>query len=797
MIRFGGGRWYSVVIVLLLFAVFARPLKAKEDTKLEWPKEILVPGYRVVIYQPQVDSLKGDKLTGRAALSIRAEGKEELVFGALWLVARITTDRDTRTVTLHGAKVSRARFPNVTPEQEEKLKAVIQAELPKWNMEMSLDALLTALEAAKLERTAAQGLKMDPPKIYYVEYPATLILIDGDPVLLKIENSSLKRVVNCPYLMVFDPSSKTYFLNGGYVWYRTKEVKGPWREEKNPPAEVAAMVTKEALTEAGVKKTDTKNTRIIVDTVPAELLSVDGEPKWKPFSGNKILYITNTDSDILLDVDSQQYYTLLSGRWYTTKSPKQGGWKFVPPEKVPAAFAEIPPGSDKAHLRAQVPGTVEAQDAVMDAQIPQTAAVSRKKANLKVDYDGKPKFKPVEGAGIDYAVNTSTSVLKIGNIYYSCDQGVWFKSHSAEGPWELADSVPAEVQKIPPSNPTYNTKYVYIYESTPEVVYVGYTPAYTGCYPYHGTVVYGTGWHYAPWISPYHYYPRPWSFGFHVRYNPWTGGWGFGISFGYGGFGFSFGWGSGWYGGPWWGPRPGWFGPAGYRAGYRHGFRAGYWAGRYANRPSIQPIRTPRAGNPRIHDRAALARGRDRMADRANIYQRPSTRDRMARTPQTRDRSARIAGRPANTPDNLFTDRNGNVYRRTDNGWERRDRDGWKKTNPATRPATGTRPSTRPAAGTRPSTRPAPGTPSTRPTTRPTPGTRPSTRPTTEMRPAKRPSTAARPSTPSTTRTRPSPSTSRLNRDYSARQQATSRTRNYQRSHSSGGTRSRGGMRRR
>ncbi len=51
-----------------------------------------------------------------------------------------------------------------------------------------------------------------------------------------------------------------------------------------------------------------------------------------------------------------------------------------------------------------------------------------------------------------------------------------------------------EIQKIPPSEPVYNTKYVYVYESTPEVVYVGYTPGYMWSYPWYGVPIYGTGY---------------------------------------------------------------------------------------------------------------------------------------------------------------------------------------------------------------------------------------------------------------------------------------------------------------
>src|SRR5207344_3390713 len=108
---------------------------------------------------------------------------------------------------------------------------------------------------------------------------------------------------------------------------------------------------------------------------------------------------------------------------------------------------------------------------------------------------------------------------------------------------------PKDVQKIPPSNEAYNTKYVYVYESTPEYVYMGYTPGYMGCYVYGPTIVYGTGYYYAPWYGAV-YYPRPVTWGFAFSYNPWYG-WSVGIGFNYGfmhiGIGFGYG---GWYGPP-------------------------------------------------------------------------------------------------------------------------------------------------------------------------------------------------------------------------------------------------------
>ena len=165
---------------------------------------------------------------------------------------------------------------------------------------------------------------------------------------------------------------------------------------------------------------------------------------------------------------------------------------------------------------------------------------------------------------------------------------------------------------------------------------------------------------------------------------------------------------------------------------------------------------------------------------RADNRARVAESDRL----QNRDRT-RIAQRRENVQNNVFADRDGNVFRRGENGWERRDRNGWNRSEtprPATRESP-TRPATRESQ-----TRPAISGGRTRPSTgqagaaRPRPST-----PSAAVRPST-PSAAVRPSTPSasvrpsTLPSRGSSSSSRLERDYRSRQRGTQRTQTYNRS---------------
>jgi len=626
----------TLLLVLLLAA--AAPCVASEGEG--WPRELDTAKGKIVIYQPQVDGFSGDKLTSRAAVSVTPTGKTEPVFGAVWFEARIATDRDSRTVALLDLKVPQVRFPNASEENQNKLARFLEQEIPKWEMDMSLDRLLAALELAERQRGTTDELKNTPPKILFATEPTVLVSIDGEPRLMDIPNTNLKHVANTAFLMAHDPENRVYYLSAGAdTWYFSTAATGPWSVTPNVPPEVAKLAEgAPAPTAEEAEEGPEKPPAILVATEPTELIVTRGPPEYAPIAGTDLLFMSNTESDVLLDVASQQSYVLLAGRWFAG-SGVAGPWTYVASNALPPSFAKIPSESDAGHLLTWVAGSKEANEAVLDAAIPQTAALKRD-ATIEVEYDGEPKFEDVEETKLQYAANTSSQVLKLGDDYYCVHEGAWYQASSATGPWKVATEVPDEVQKIPPSSPMYNVKHVYVYDVTPTVVYVGYTPGYTHSYVYGGCVVYGTGWYYPPYWGPTYYYPHHSTWGFHVRYNPWYG-WGVGFSYSTGRFTFSIGFGG------WGRHRGGYWGPVGYRPyargynrGYYHGARSGYRAGyRAANRHQ-------------------------------NIYNRPSNRP--STRPTTRPGTT---ARPtvSSRPNNVAVDRAGNVSQRSPNGsWQSR-----------------------------------------------------------------------------------------------------------------------------
>jgi hypothetical protein len=726
----------KICLFLLLTLGGGLLMAADAEQGSNWPREIEIKEGVVVLYQPQPEKLEGNILKGRAAVSVEMTSRDQPVFGAIWFSAELRIDRSDRTAYMVDLDVDNIRIPEEDQDKAGALAALLEREIPKMNIPISMDNLLATLEVVDARASAAEQINTKPPKIVFSTEPAVLIPLDGKPQIREIEGSSIRRVINTPFTLLQDPASDTFYLYADEdTWYRAEDLQGSWQITSAVPASVAKLAPPAADSEPEEEAGSGAPPKVIVSTEPTELIVIDGKPEFSPVEGTQLLYVSNTESDLLMDINGQNYYVLLAGRWYTTRD-LDGPWSYTAGEDLPTDFKAIPESSEVNTVLYAVPGTKAAEEAVLDAQMPQTAAVDPSKASLSVEYDGAPSFKDLDGTSLDYAVNTATPVILVDGRYYAVDEAIWFVADNPNGSWAVAREVPAEIYSIPPESPLYYVTFVRIYKAEPDVVYVGYTPGYTNTYIYNTTVVYGTGYYYPGWYGRY-YYPRYSTWGFHVRYTPW-GGWRFGFSYSSGPFHFYVG-GGGWYRGGWWGPVPYRGYHRGYRHGYNHGYRNGFNHG-YA---------------------AGYVAGRHRDVD--NLYR---SRKNVVRTqPATAALADRSRGRVASTrANNVYTDRDGNIYRdRGNDGWDKRTKDGWKKDD-IQRPAT------------------QPDRPVTKPESRPQqlPEQRPQQRP--ESRPASRPSTQ--------------PSHSRdysndLNRSRDMRARGNQRTSSYNRARSGGGMRRR------
>ena len=685
-----------------------------------WPREIPADGLRLLMYQPQIEAWDSHQLRSKAAIAVGEGASGDTSYGVAYFSARTEIDKSSRQVFLHDVRIERVTMPGA-PHLAGPVRAALENRWAGATRTLSLDRLQASLAASQAQAGMQQAIEVDntPPRILFSTIPAVLVLVDGEPVLQPVVNTRFERVVNTNALLLRHSTTGRFYLRVAGLWAGAASPQGPWVIERAGLYELD-RIKAAALAEGRVDILDDDDQPgpygwlpdIHVGFAPAELLQTEGEPQYAPIGNTRLLFVANTVSDIFVDTPSREFYVLISGRWF--RSPSLGGpWAYVDSGELPGDFRLIPETHAKGDVLASIAGTPQAAEAAIANSIPQTATIDREAAQFQAVYDGDPQFQPVEGTALYYAANAPVPVIRVDPAtYYAVYDGVWFTAPTPNGPWVVAYVVPPAIYAIPPRSPIYYATYVRIYGYSPRYVHVGYTPGYYGTYvTRRGTVVYGSGYRYRPWIGRA-YYPRPASYGY-------------GAGFVAGGFtGFILGLATAAIvSAPYWGPhwsshdrdrrdrdRRDWDRRSYSSNAYRQ------WEGRGAQRSSAPaPTSSPQAARPAPTAQAAPApaapaqaasveqrqRRIEAMRRESQAYRDTAARNRVSAQPtrQTAPATAtvapsptpapapsvsRVAPTPTPTPapvspaprrNDVFVGPDNRVYRPGEQGWQRLDRD--------------------------------------------------------------------------------------------------------------------------
>ena len=518
---------------LLAVAVAAVPTTAvrAQTAQDTWPHTVTTPQGTATVYQPQVISWPGFKtLNARTVLGIQPAGAPSPTLGSIDVAFDTTTNVEERMVTLTSPRLVASHFPSLDMARAAQVEERIRAALARMEVKRVPLATVVMSLRKQAEKPPETALDNSPPRIFVSDRPASLLVFDGEPVMAPVSGTTLSFAVNTNWDVFNDGATKQWYLlnNGG--WLTAPDVKGQWVAAGPLPASFAALPADanfgEIKKQIPGRRLGFRDTpKIFVSTTPAAIIVTEGRPQWVAIPGTSLQYAANTDAALFRDIQGRNYY-LVSGRWFAAPS-LDGAWTFAT-TSLPADFARIPANGPRGFVLVSVPGTSQAQEALLETQIPQQGTLSRAAAKLDVVYAGEPQFVAISGTPLYYAPNTSFNVVRYNDAYWSCYQGAWFAAASPKGPWALADSVPAVIYTIPPASPLYPCTFVRVYASSPDSVTYGYTSGYTMSYVSSGVVVYGTGYYYPPYIYPAPipiYYPYPYSYAGATYYNPTTGAW--------------------------------------------------------------------------------------------------------------------------------------------------------------------------------------------------------------------------------------------------------------------------------
>ena len=498
-----------------------------------WPRQYTNGTARLELYQPEIDSWANfSSLTARFAAELQETKHAKTIYGTVFIRVETRVNLESRTVWCANFRVTEVHYPSAKDDPQLKAWVALTTELlPQYPTTLALDRVLAYMDVQDV-RPRHTAVSLDPPPILVARQPAVLVIIDGDPIKLAVEDTDLQRVVNTNWDLFFDRKGRRYYLRDDKTWLSAPELHGAWTPVNEMPKVFSRLPANEEFQE--IKKTASFPQKprfvklVLVVYKPTELIVLDGEPSFEAIVGTRLMWVSNTESDVFFDAASEVFYFLTSGRWFRSRELRINGWTAATPS-LPKDFLKMPPGHPRAHVLASVPGTRQADEAVLAASIPRSATIERNTIKAQVQYVGEPKFEPIASTGVFYAVNTPNDVLRAENAFYLCVDGVWFVGASPQGPWEAADKIPEEIYGIPPDSPKYDVTYVTVHESTPSTVTYEYTSGYEGVYVGFGVAMWGTGYYYPPY-SAQAYYPYPiywpqayYTYGASVWYNPATG----------------------------------------------------------------------------------------------------------------------------------------------------------------------------------------------------------------------------------------------------------------------------------
>ena len=650
-----------------------------------WPRVVSLPsGGTLLLYQPQIASWdRQTHMVAFSAVSYRSSAAEpKPTMGTVKVEAETKVSTSDRLVSFQKMRITEANFGALDKEKVREITERIDKGIPDDERVIALDRVLVSLDKSTIVVKNVEGVKADPPPVFFSKTPAVIVNIDGEPIWSPIKENNLKFAVNTNWDLFQDTSTGTIYLRNGTSWLKTADVmKGPWVAAgalpdsfKKLPADDNWKDVKAALPGQPVKAVP----KVFVSDKPAELILTTGEPSYVTVTnGSPLLWVNNTESDVFRLGRTGNVYYLVTGRWFS--APDFGGpWTFATPS-LPEDFKKIPLEHARSRVLASVPGTDEAAEAVLVAQIPQTARVNKKDLKAPdVAFQGDPKFEPIEQTTVQRAVNTDKDVFLIGGAYYMCYQGVWFVGKSASGPWEVAQSVPQEIYKIPASSSASHVTYVTIEDddSSDEWVTFAAAAGYTGMMVAWGCTVWGSGWYYPPYYGfyggyPYYYGHFP-TYGYSAWYNPRTGAYGrsAGVYGPYGGAG----------------------------VGARYNPRTGTYARGAAAYGPYGARGVAQAYNPRTGTYAQTRQGSNvygswgsTSVQRGDDWAKTNryTNNRTGNTTRTvrTDEGAGVVRRgddgfaAAGSGGNVYAGKDGNVYRKDNSGtWQKYDNGNWNNT---------------------------------------------------------------------------------------------------------------------
>ena len=196
----------------------------------------------MLVYQPQVASWDKQKhLVAYSAVSQRAKGSEKPAIGTIKIEADTQVSLTERLVSFQKMKIVEANFQTLDKDQIREITTAIDKVIPDDERVIALDRVLANLDKSQVIPKNIEGVKADPPTIFYSTTPAVIMNLDGEPIWSPIKENDLKFAVNTNWDLFQTRRPNALYLRNNDTWLTATDVKGTWSPAGKLPASFSKL----------------------------------------------------------------------------------------------------------------------------------------------------------------------------------------------------------------------------------------------------------------------------------------------------------------------------------------------------------------------------------------------------------------------------------------------------------------------------------------------------------------------------------------------------------------------------
>src|ERR1700704_6550350 len=161
----------------------SRPAGAAQPADGGWPRAYnTASGGRIVLYEPQVASWPDQKhMAMYAAVAYTGTGAKTPTLGTLKIEADTHVAVSERLVSFSDFTITESHFPALSRDELRMVVDEITSSVPRNDRVIGLDRVLAAVNMSDITPKNVDGVKSDPPVIFFSQRSAMLVNIDGEP----------------------------------------------------------------------------------------------------------------------------------------------------------------------------------------------------------------------------------------------------------------------------------------------------------------------------------------------------------------------------------------------------------------------------------------------------------------------------------------------------------------------------------------------------------------------------------------------------------------------------------------